>query len=304
MSTTYTENCANCGKEGLNICNKCKMVKYCNAACKKKHRSRHKKQCQRRVAEIYVQKLFKQPPPKEECPICYLPLPTMETGHKYMACCGKSYCSGCIYAVYGSGKDFTAVKCPICRGTVPKSGEEVIQRYKKREEVGDAGAIYNLGCHYNHGRLGLPQNQTKACELWLKAGELGHDGAYSSLASAYWHGGRGVEKDTKKGLHYWELAAMGGNAEARFNIGYLEMRNIMTGNINDPNADRALRHFMIAVREGEENSLHCIRTLYSIGYATKDDYENALRERQSYLDNIKSVQRDKAAAYTDDYKYL
>ena len=30
--------CANCGKEGsnLNICNKCKAVKYCNAACKKK----------------------------------------------------------------------------------------------------------------------------------------------------------------------------------------------------------------------------------------------------------------------------
>ena len=29
--------CANCGKEGsnLNICNKCKAVKYCNAACKK-----------------------------------------------------------------------------------------------------------------------------------------------------------------------------------------------------------------------------------------------------------------------------
>ena len=38
--------CANCGKEGsnLNICNKCKEATYCNAACKKKHRSKHKKQ--------------------------------------------------------------------------------------------------------------------------------------------------------------------------------------------------------------------------------------------------------------------
>ena len=45
--------CANCGKEGsnLNICNKCKEATYCNAACKKKHRSKHKKQCERRVAE-------------------------------------------------------------------------------------------------------------------------------------------------------------------------------------------------------------------------------------------------------------
>ena len=48
MHITCTEEvdvCACCGKEGsdLNICNKCQMVKYCNAACKKKHRSKHKK---------------------------------------------------------------------------------------------------------------------------------------------------------------------------------------------------------------------------------------------------------------------
>ena len=50
--------CANCGKEGNdinNLCNKCKQVKYCNAACKKKHRSKHKKACeehQRLAAEL------------------------------------------------------------------------------------------------------------------------------------------------------------------------------------------------------------------------------------------------------------
>ena len=40
--------CDNCGKEGsdnMNTCNKCKMTKYCNAACKKKHRHKHKKDC-------------------------------------------------------------------------------------------------------------------------------------------------------------------------------------------------------------------------------------------------------------------
>ena len=38
--------CANCGKQGsdvTNICNKCKSVKYCNAACKKKHRHKIRK---------------------------------------------------------------------------------------------------------------------------------------------------------------------------------------------------------------------------------------------------------------------
>jgi len=46
MNTVDNNNasvCANCGKEGSsdeinNTCNKCKQVKYCNAACKKKHR--------------------------------------------------------------------------------------------------------------------------------------------------------------------------------------------------------------------------------------------------------------------------
>ena len=47
--------CANCGKEGndLNTCNSCDLVAYCNAACKKKHRTKHKKKCERRVAELH-----------------------------------------------------------------------------------------------------------------------------------------------------------------------------------------------------------------------------------------------------------
>jgi len=101
VSTTGNDNnnnasiCANCGKEGdkvNNICNKCKMVKYCNAACKKKHRHKHKKYCERRVAELHDEKLFKQPPPLYgDCPICFLLLPTYPSGSTYYACCGKLY---------------------------------------------------------------------------------------------------------------------------------------------------------------------------------------------------------------------
>jgi len=65
--------CANCGKEGnsndMNTCNRCNMVKYCNAACKKKHRSKHKKKCEKRVAELYDEKLFADPPPRDN--ICH-----------------------------------------------------------------------------------------------------------------------------------------------------------------------------------------------------------------------------------------
>ena len=43
--------------------------------------------------------LFKQPPPNEDCPICFLTLPSLHTGRKYKTCCGQMICSGCIHAV-------------------------------------------------------------------------------------------------------------------------------------------------------------------------------------------------------------
>ena len=39
------------------------------------------------------------------------------------------------------------------------------------------------------------------------------------------------------------------------------------------------------------------------GCAKKDDFETALRYYQAYLDEIKSDQRDEAAAARDVYKY-
>ena len=82
--------CAACGKEGeevsMNICNKCKTVHYCNVSCKKKHKSKHKKKCDRRVAELHDVDLFKEPSPREECPICMLPLP-LDTGQSSFKSC-------------------------------------------------------------------------------------------------------------------------------------------------------------------------------------------------------------------------
>ena len=39
------------------------------------------------------------------------------------------------------------------------------------------------------------------------------------------------------------------------------------------------------------------------GYATKDDYGTAIRAHQSYLDEVRSKQRDEAAKHDDEYKY-
>ena len=46
------------------------IVKYCGAACQKKHWATHKKPCKQRAAELHDEALFKDRPPRKdgECP--------------------------------------------------------------------------------------------------------------------------------------------------------------------------------------------------------------------------------------------
>ena len=300
-TTTSTDICANCGKDNAtNTCNKCKMIKYCNAACKKKHRHKHKKDCEEhvrlaaeRAAELHDEKLFKQPPPQyEDCPICFLRMPIFETGHRYYGCCGKVLCCGCIHSVENTSTEVPL--CPFCRTPAPVSPEEANKRTEKRIEKDDAYAFFNLGTNYDNGRLGLPKDSAKALELWHRGGELGDAKAYHNIGCAYYNG-NGVKRDGKKAEHYWELAAMLGHVDARYNLGAIEE--------NKCNMDRALKHYKISAGVGHDNSLKKIKELFTVGHATKDDYVTALRAHQSYLNEIKSIPRDAAVAHHEYYKY-
>jgi len=310
--------CANCGREGssdnMNTCNKCKQVKYCNAVCKKVHKKKHKKDCEEYVrcaaeraaklrdeelriaAELHEEKLFKQPPPEEDCPICFQRLPTIDSGSTYYSCCGKVVCNGCVHApVYDNqGNEVDNEKCPFCRTPPPISIEDEVQRTMKRMEANDPQAFFNMGCYYRDGIYGLPQDHTKALELFHRSGDIGYAESYNNIGYAY-ERGDGVEVDKKKTMHYWELGAMGGDTTARHNLGAI---NRMAGNV-----DRALKHYMIAVRGGYSESLKSINHLYTCGHATKDDYTKALQSYQEYLSEIKSAQRDKAAVASERYKY-
>ena len=240
--------------------------------------------------------LFKQPPPKEDCPICLLRLPLLASGSVYKSCCGKMICCGCRHApVYDNlGNEINKKKCPFCRTPVPTSIER-IERYKKRAELDDAEAIFTLGCIYRNGDKGFPQDYEKAFELFVRAGELVHVDAYCNVGYAY-EDGNGVEIDKKKANHYYKLAAMGGDVYARYNLGVDEE--------DEGNMNRALKHYMIAAGGGDNDSLKEIQKLYTNGHATKDDYAKALRAYQAYLAEIKSTQRDAAAAASADFRYF
>ena len=250
------------------------------------------------VEKISDEELFKQPPPREDCPICFIQLPSLDTGRRYQTCCGKVICSGCSHApLYDNqGNEIDNEKCPFCRTPAPKSKEEMIEREKKRVVLDDPIAIHNQGSNYREGKNGFPQDHIKALELFHRAAELGYAAGYNSIGYCYDYGyGYGVQVDKKKANHYYELTAMRGNERARHNIGNNEYRE---GNII-----RALRHYKIAVRSGEAESLKIIKEIYKDGHATKDDYTTALRSYQTYLSEIKSVQRDEAASAYEDYRY-
>ena len=170
----------------------------------------------------------------------------------------------------------------------------MIERYERRMQANDVIAIYGMGCYYREGTRGFPQDMDKALEMWHRAGQLGYAEAYCSIGTAYCKG-VGVEVDLKKANHYYELGAIGGDVYARSNLGIFER--------DEGNMDRALKHYMIAVRGGHNESLNMIKELYGYGHATKDDYMKALKLYQVYLGEIKSDQRDKAAAAHDEDRY-
>ena len=285
---TSTTNCAACGKEGgnLNTCNKCKTVKYCNAACKKKHRSKHKKACERKVGELHDQVLFREHPPTDDCPICFLPLPLDFSRMHFESCCGKTICSGCIYLMNG-GKDL----CAFCREPKP-TFEEVVQRTKRLIEANNADAFHQLAYYYHDGDYGMPQDMTKANELWLRAGELGCAVAYFKLGNSYQYG-EGVEVDKKKAKYYWEPAAMDGSVNARHNLGCMEFEG---GNYH-----RAYKHFILAAQAGYKMSLDQVKQGFMNDIVMKDEYANTLRAYEQRHNEMKSKVRDRAEELRQAY---
>ncbi|KAL7540101.1 hypothetical protein ACHAXR_009879 [Thalassiosira sp. AJA248-18] len=283
MSTVDVDaisECAACGKGGDNLkaCTACKLVKYCNVTCQKVHRPKHKKECKKRAAALFDEALFKQPPPKEDCPICFRQLPSTTEKTVYKSCCGNTVCLGCVYEI---ARELSI--CPFCRVPGAVSDEEEISRCKKRLEANDVNAFFVLGSRYFAGTYGLPQEPKKGLELWLRAVEIGSTEAHSNIACIY-ADGNFVEKDPKKALYHGQRAAMGGCETSRHDLGCLEKDG---GNI-----ERAMKHWMIAAATGSKDSLENIRKGFLQGDATKAEYEKALRAYQKYLDEVMSDQRE------------
>ncbi|EJK46184.1 hypothetical protein THAOC_35160 [Thalassiosira oceanica] len=281
--------CANCGREGgdgvrLKNCTACLLVKYCGVDCQKAHRKIHKKACKERAAEIKDERLYSQGherPEAEFCPLCTLPVPLPTEKHSCVnPCCMKMVCRGCALASLKRGIDD---KCAFCRTPVTSDEAEALRLVQARVGKNDPEAIAYLGDQYSQGRFGLEKDVARAVELWTEASELGSADACFQLGVAY-RNGDGVEQDAKRGVWFYEKAAMLGDPMARHNLGKYEREH--------GNYDRAVRHFLISAKMGDENSLEDIKELFKEGHATKSQYGKALEGYRDATEEMKSPDRE------------
>jgi len=128
----------------------------------------------------------------------------------------------------------------------------------------------------------------KALELFTKSAELGSLEAHCHLGTMYYYG-RNAEHDMDKALRLIKVAAIGGHEIARNALGKLE--EVEWGKMN-----RSMKHHMIAARAGYDNSLKEIGEGYRAGHVTKQEYATTLRAHQRVRDEMRSKQRDIAAA--------
>lgn len=261
----------------------CKLVRYCSVECQKDHRSKHKKLCKNRAAELRDELLFKQPETSHlgDCPICFLPQPLDEQKSSMETCCSKLICNGCLYASLSSHEDeVLANSCPFCRQIRPKTLAELEQNKVRRREANDPVAIRENGTRCFH-----EGDYNSAIEYWTKATELSNDAEAHHHLSSYALG-RVVERDKKKALFHLEQAAIGGHPKARHDLAYEEE--------NLGRTDRALKHSMIAAKLGHDKSMKDLKMGYAMGLVRKEDFAAALRGHQAAVDATKSPQRDAA----------
>jgi hypothetical protein len=290
-SVVADEVCASCGIAAgdnikLKICTACKLVKYCCVDCQKNHRPHHKKTCKKRAAELRDDKLFTQPDESHlgECPICCLPLPLDNTKRLINPCCYKRICLGCFYANQKrEAEQGLERRCPYCREPIPKTQEEGNKKMMKRVKANDPVALFNMGvkCRDEGDHEG-------GVEYWTKAAKLGDATAHYQLSVLYYKG-EGVEKDLKKEVYHLEEAAIGGHPTARYNLADYEKTNMRI--------DRAMRHYIIAAKLGDNDALERVKEGFYLDFLRKEDYETALRGHQAAVDATKSEQRRMAELY-------
>ena len=251
--------------------------------------------------EEHISELFAPPPPREECPICMLPLPIDDGNVLYVSCCSALLCCGCYGANWRSiektneknaKRKVPLVKllCPFCREPDLTTTDEHLTRLEKWVDRDNARAMYALAGRYVTGKK-VPRDSRKALELYIRAAEFDSTSA-NAYYQIYVHYSDGivVSKDVKKERIFMEIAARKGNPTARHDLAIDELGR---GNL-----ELAIKHMHIGAAAGWQGPLDTLKRECLNGNLSHEELMKAYRAFQAARDAEKSKERDRWAMCT------
>lgn len=227
--------------------------------------------------------LFAPIPEREECPLCMILLPIDELEIRFVVCCGKSICLGCLYKHMQTetkkGVPKGKQKCAFCCQPTPKNFIKPTKKLMKRD---NRYAYMDMALRHKLGD-GVIQSETKALVMYIRAAELGHCDAYGSIGHYYGEGIAPVEQDKSKELEYYKIAAKKGSIEAHQRLASLEVSNCVS-------------HMKVAAGAGDQSAMNDLMKFYKLGLLPKEALDQSLRAFQASNDAMKSEDRDVARA--------
>ena len=229
--------------------------------------------------------IFAPLPEREECPICMIPLPLIDSEIRFMTCCGKSLCMGCtiknILSDMKKGTPSDKRKCAFCRLPISKNNMKALKKLMKNN---NPEAFMAMAQEYKSGE-DVFQSDTKALEMYAHAAELDLANAFDHIGYSYREGIL-VEQDTSKALVFYEIAAKKGSLMAHQ---YLASFHVKNGNI-----DISIRHLTVAASAGDQDSMDLLMKAYKDKLLSKEELTQTLRAFQEAKDLMKSEDRDTA----------
>ena len=243
--------------------------------------------------------LFVPIPPKDDCPICLVPLPFDDTETTYMDCCGKFICCACSDASWealsqvNAGRDtkkqpplpFPSFPCAFCRAEAFTSEDEYLARMMESVESNDAEAMTILSGCYRDGSI-VEKDAQRAFDLLLRAVELGNYRAFSKLGIRYFDG-EIIQRDLNKYRVCMEALARAGSYTAHYNLGSDEFEN--------GNDALAVKHYHVAAGAGHKLALDRIQNMHQQKRASHSNFLCAIRAYQAATEEQSSDERTRWA---------
>ena len=215
--------------------------------------------------ELRDVELFGPPEEREECPICFVPMPLEPKQKVHVRCCGKTACMACALASNATGLR----TCPFCRAQI--HDEEHDQQLRNRVELGDVFAMEILAESYEIGGNGVQKDDVAGMRLWLQAAELGHLPGLCALASRHLRNEFEGRTTLEQAMKLAEAAAKKGSVEGHHFLGILglDIDKDMTQE-RALKVEKAMKHLEHAAIAGNAPSFKMLREIRDEGGESLD----------------------------------